>query len=248
MVLAKRNSEWIGAGDAALRIAGRVGGEKAAQDVIAGWIGDGKLPTRASAIESFPSIFENQGDDDLSKIDAIKRGFAKYDSSTIVHGAFEITDRFWGESRQWADDYAHWNWDKGNFVVGYQFAQDASEPTYWMARRVQIKTRALDFLMAVWDGENQVQAPPPASLPVPVAKRKGRKVDPRRDDWTGQVVLMALKGQIRPSMKANELIEEVARQLTVIGVWGDEIDALDRSTVYGSAEKVLAAVRIFQES
>lgn len=241
----RRPPEWLRVLEAVDRLAIQAGGEKKAQDLIAAWIVEGKVPTRARAIEKLPSLFEHGGDDSLTKVEAVKRGFAKVDFSGLRSGPLELTERFWAQYAEWETDYAHWDWERGNLVVGYQFHDEADEPSFWLARGVAIKARPLLSQFEIWlAGQDQPSTllEEELSLPRPV-RTKSHKGDPRRDQWTGQVVLMALRRQITPKMTANELILEVERQLISRGIWGSQVESLDRTTVYASAQEVIKAAR-----
>lgn len=236
--------EWIHVSAAVRDIASSVGGDKAAQDLIAEWISDGRLSTRLQAIECFPYKSEMSGDLSLTKNEAVQRGFVKVDPFR-TRLRLEITNRFWAESRDWDSDYAQWNWDRGDFIVGFHFENGEDEPTYWLARNVYVMGRWLKTLVAIWQ-DSQEEHSTPITMPQEAKrKRSGRHEDTRRADWTGELVSMALARDIPDNLTANELIIRIEDRLIQKKVWGGSHgpQPMDRTTVYRSAQKAIEAVK-----
>lgn len=153
-----RLANWLSASDAVRSIADQVAGERSAQDLISSWIGEGKLPTRARALERFPSGPANWGDDNLPEAEARRLGFVKPNLPGMLRHCIELTDKFWSESRNWETDYSLWDWDRGDFVVGYrQLEDDPNEASYWLAKHVIIKARPLQTLFRLWQGAQPSQ-------------------------------------------------------------------------------------------
>lgn len=238
----KRVADWLPAIDAVLSIADHVGGEKSAQDLIANWIGEGKLPTRVGALERFPNDTGNWGDDDLPPSEALRMRFVKPTLPGMLRYRFELNEAFWNQSLDWEADYACWDWDRGDFVVGYrQSADDPDKATYWLAKHVNVKRRPLETLTRLWIGSQPSPELPSDRTPAP--KRAGRHEDPRRADWTGELVLMVRENAIPHLITANELIERIENRLIIKGIWdgpgAGSVKAFDRTTVYKSAQRVI---------